>query len=351
MTRGYNRDRWIAHFLCDCTRMNYVYTLTQKSSSLVTVRNFVALILRRYSQNVQVIRLDGETSLSTNFNLWTSRKGIVVEKSAPYTPAQNGAAERSGKELIVKTRAMRIGSNIPEDLWPETSKTAGYLLNRTPNKTLQWKSPIQTLQAMLSQEKELNLSYVKIFGCRAYALRHKIPRTQKTEPRAYIGHLVGYDSTNIFRIWISSKKKVVSTRDVTFNEELFYDPRVLDVSQQLRKGIEEIIEVFEFPRFQQQEEDIEHDSDTDSDIDPILNVEDEDQQEEDLYQQEQRLQEQVRRETYEQENDTLPGAFPDDFESITGGYDLILPTSERTPEPSSARPVSRPTSKPTQSTN
>ncbi|KAI9861619.1 MAG: hypothetical protein M1813_005229 [Trichoglossum hirsutum] len=150
---------------------------------------------------------------------------------------------------------------------------------------------------------------------------------------------------------ISSKKKVVSTRDVTFNEELFYDSRVLDVSQQLRKGIEEIIEVFEFPRFQQQEKNIEHDSDTDSDIDLILNVEDEDQQEEDLYQQEQRLQEQVRRETYKQKNDTLLEAFSDDFESITREYDLILPTSERTSELSSARPVSRPTSKPTQSTN
>jgi hypothetical protein len=98
----------------------------------------------------------------------------------------------------VKTRAMRIGSNIPEDLWPETSKTAGYLLNRTSNKTLQWKSSIQTLQAMLGQEKELNLSHIKIFECRAYALRYKISRTQKTELRVYISHLVSYDSMNIF---------------------------------------------------------------------------------------------------------------------------------------------------------
>src|SRR4051794_38758823 len=52
------------------------------------------------------IRLDGETSLGTNLDIWASKKGIVIERSAPYTPAQNGAAERSGKELIIKARAM-----------------------------------------------------------------------------------------------------------------------------------------------------------------------------------------------------------------------------------------------------
>jgi IS30 family transposase len=49
---------------------------------------------------------------------------------------------------------MEIGSNILEDLWPETFKTAGYLLNRMPSKTLDWKSPFQTLQKALLQEEE-----------------------------------------------------------------------------------------------------------------------------------------------------------------------------------------------------
>lgn len=40
-----------------------------------------------------------------------------------------------------------------------------------------------------------------------------------------IGYLVGYEGTNIFRIWIPQKRKVIRTRDVTFNEEKLYDPQ------------------------------------------------------------------------------------------------------------------------------
>jgi len=42
------------------------------------------------------------------------------------------------------------------------------------------------------------------YGCKAYPLRQLIPRLQKLEPRAHIGYLIRYDSTNIFQIWIPS---------------------------------------------------------------------------------------------------------------------------------------------------
>jgi hypothetical protein len=137
---------------------------------------------------------------------------------------------------------------------------------------------LQALQAALGHEKDLDLRHLRTFGCRAYALRYKISRTQKTELRAHIGYLVEYDSTNIFRIWIPSKKRVISTRDVTFKEDLFYNPKKLDMLYQLRKGIEEIIEIFEFSQIRQQQEDtenIEQSSDTDSNIDSISDIEEE----------------------------------------------------------------------------
>lgn len=80
------------------------------------IQNFVAFARRRYNRHVQVIRMDGETSLGSEFTIWTNRKGIIVEPSALYTLAQNGAAERSGKELIIKARAMEVESNISESL-------------------------------------------------------------------------------------------------------------------------------------------------------------------------------------------------------------------------------------------
>ena len=109
------------------------------------MKNFLAMVLRRYDQHIKTIRLDGKTSLGSAFNMWAAEKGIIIEHSALYTLSQNGAAERSGKELIHKARAMEIGSNMPDDLWPETFKMAGYLLNRTLSRALEWKSPFQML--------------------------------------------------------------------------------------------------------------------------------------------------------------------------------------------------------------
>lgn len=39
-------------------------------------------------------------------------------------------------------------------------------------------------------------------------------KRRKLDAKAHIGFLVGYESTNIYRVWISHKKKVVSVRDV-----------------------------------------------------------------------------------------------------------------------------------------
>lgn len=60
-----------------------------------------------------------------------------------------------------------------------------------------------------------------------------------------MGYLVGYDWTNIFRIWIPSEERVVSTRDVTFQETVFYDPKEPDLASQLRIRADQILDVIE----------------------------------------------------------------------------------------------------------
>jgi hypothetical protein len=48
-----------------------------------------------------------------------------------------------------------------------------------------------------------------------------------------IGYLVGYDSSNIYRIWIPSQIRVIRTKDVTFDHNRFYDPVELDIGHLL----------------------------------------------------------------------------------------------------------------------
>ena len=147
MTEGFNGDEWILHFLDDATRLNFVYTLPVKSLTTDSVQEFITWVRRRFGYEVKIFRTDNETSLGKRFTTWIKEKGYTVESSTPYTPEQNGAVEKSGHAIIVKARSIRIAANLPENLWPEVVKAAGYLLNRTPIRSLKWKSPIKMLEA------------------------------------------------------------------------------------------------------------------------------------------------------------------------------------------------------------
>ena len=161
-------------------------------------------------------------------------KGITFEASAPYTPEQNGHAERKGGVLIAKARTMRIAANIPRDMWPEAMQAAGYIANRTPMAKHAWKTPFENVKGYSP-----NLSHLKLWGCKAYARINLLPNKQKLSERAHIGHLMGYDSTNIYRIWIPSKRKVIRTKDVIFNESSFYAPEEIDLLQIIEEPMQE----------------------------------------------------------------------------------------------------------------
>jgi hypothetical protein len=90
-----------------------------------------------------------------------------------------------------------------------------------------------------------NIAHLRIYDCKIYPLIHKILKKQKLRPRAQIGYLVRYNSSNIFRIWVPQDKKVIETRDVTFNELRKYD--LNDLRQALPERVEESLEVIEFP--------------------------------------------------------------------------------------------------------
>jgi transposase InsO family protein len=129
--------------------------------------------------------------------------GIAIKFSAAYAPQQNGSAERSGGVLVAKARAIRIESSLPEQLWPEAMRAAGYLANRSLTRSLGWASPIKVpFKAVNLPHPRLYLGHLRVYGRRAYA---HIPgakrlRKEKLLEHALLGYLVGYDSTNIFRI-------------------------------------------------------------------------------------------------------------------------------------------------------
>jgi len=72
-------------------------------------------------------------------------------------------------------------------------------------------------------------------------------RRNKLDPRAEIGYLVRYNSTNIYRIWIPHTGKVISTRDVIFNEIKFFNGKQTNLNAELITKIDTLIQKIKLP--------------------------------------------------------------------------------------------------------
>ena len=194
---------------------------------LWTFKYTVNYIKRQYGINVAVLNVDGEPALheSNEFREWKADTGILVKISAPEAYEQNGATERSGGVLSLRATKMRLEGQLPEELWNEIYPTAGYILNRTPCKRHNWLSLLAKLYEWLGWEPLQKCHHLKLYGCKAYTYIYNRPKLEKIGVKSYIGYLVGYESTNIWRIWIPSLGRIIVMRDVTFDTTQRYSPR------------------------------------------------------------------------------------------------------------------------------
>ena len=231
LDQAQNGDLWVSHFICVYTKFNWLWTHRKKSQATLFVERIINLTIYYYGQRIRFLHSDGKRALGDIFNKLIKDNSIVWESTAPYIPNQNGLIERSGGVIITKARTIALAAHILINLWPETVSTAAYLINRIPIKSLNRRTPFE----MLYKHKP-SLAHLYIFGYKAYLFNPTIPRTQKLLPRAHIGYLMGYDSTNIYRIWIPSKRQIVRTRNVTFDESKYYDPTETDLGQLLNES-------------------------------------------------------------------------------------------------------------------
>jgi transposase InsO family protein len=263
----------------------FMSTHGTEKENLRVLKDFIEWWKKRYGLEVKIIRSDNELG-TKKIRQWLRDRGIDFEPSAARTQAQNGLAERSGGVIMQRARAMRLAASLPHNIWKEIVNCAVYLYNRTPRESNGWKTPYEVFFSQIGEprkSKQPQLAHLKAYGCRVYAMtpeaQEKKNRLWKLDSRAYIGYLVGYDSTNIFRIWIPYQGKVISTRDVLFDENTFFNGKMEDFSQALIKELDELIARIELPKAQASNEKIlEEDEEM---LDPVFTDDSQQEQEQD----------------------------------------------------------------------
>ena len=124
--------------------------------------------------------------MNEQLSAWCQEKGIDIQLTAPYSPSQNGVAERINRTLVELARAMLRGS--PEFLWEYAIKHSSYLRNRAHTKSLKRQTPYEKWFTT-----KPNVSHLREFGAPVWVLLQgqKEPRKMETKSRRQI--FVGYE--------------------------------------------------------------------------------------------------------------------------------------------------------------
>ncbi|GKF07950.1 retrotransposon protein, putative, ty1-copia subclass [Tanacetum coccineum] len=85
-------------------------------------------------KKIKVVRSDRGGEYVAPFAELCTKHRIRHEFTTPYSPQQNGIAERKNRTLKEMVTAMLISSGMSQDMWGGAILMATYLLNKIPHK-------------------------------------------------------------------------------------------------------------------------------------------------------------------------------------------------------------------------
>lgn len=209
-------SRYYLTFIDDKSRRIFIYFLKTKSAEEVLSKfeMFVNEAERQSDRRLKILRSDNGSEYTNRlFQNYLRQKGIVHQKTNPYTPEQNGLAERNNRSITEKARCMLLEAALQKEFWAEAVYYAVYLLNRSPSS-----GTMMTPQQYWTGEKP-NLSSVRIFGTKAMV---HVPGQlrKKWDAKSKECILIGIDEhTKGYRLYDLDKDKVFTSRNVVFMNE------------------------------------------------------------------------------------------------------------------------------------
>ena len=104
----------------DYSRYTWVFFLKSKDETKITFIDFAKQAQRKFDKKILAIRSDNGSEFK-NYTLeeFLSDEGIEIQYSAPYTPQQNGVADRKNRTLVEMARSMLDKYKSPHSFWAE----------------------------------------------------------------------------------------------------------------------------------------------------------------------------------------------------------------------------------------
>ena len=209
--------RYAISFVDDYSGAISVYFLKSKNEATAAAEKFLSDSSPYGS--VRRLRTDNGTEYTcAEFKSLMLKNKIKHEFSAPYSPHQNGTAERNWRSLFEMARCILLESNLPKSFWAYAVKISAYIRNRCYNTRTQV-TPYESLTG-----KKPNVNNMNIFGSVCYAY---IQNKKKLDPRSEEGVFVGHDgSSPAYLVYFPKTNQVKRVRCVKFKK---YDLEIPEV--------------------------------------------------------------------------------------------------------------------------
>jgi uncharacterized protein (DUF2164 family) len=207
---SFSGARYIATFTDDATRFTEVRIRFPKTKAEVqqACKEVINLLENQTNCKVKSVHLDnGKEYVNQELGDYFKQRGIKLRNTPPYTPEQNGVAERLNRTLLEKTRSMLADAGLPKKAWAEATSTANYLRNISPVSGRR-RTPWELMYGVTP-----DISGLRVFGARTFV---HIPKKhcKKLDVKSEKGHLVGF-SGKAYRVLLPGGRV---TRDVVIDE-------------------------------------------------------------------------------------------------------------------------------------
>ena len=160
------------------------------------------MVTTQFQTQIKALRSDfGDEYTSSTFLSFLSYKGIVHQKSCPYTPQQNGIVERKNRHMIEIVHTLLVEALVPSQYWCEAAHTAVHIINRLPSSVLQKISPYECPFG-----KPPSYDYLRVFGCLRFVHLPSIERN-KHSPQVAKCMFLGYSDDHKGFLYYDPKEK------------------------------------------------------------------------------------------------------------------------------------------------
>ncbi|PKU67898.1 Retrovirus-related Pol polyprotein from transposon TNT 1-94 [Dendrobium catenatum] len=212
-----NGYKYYLLFVDDYTRFSWVYPLRTKSEKFKIFVKFKSMAENQFQSSIKCLRTDGGGEyINHSFKKFLTHYGIVHQVTCPYTPQQNGVAERKHRHLLDTLRALLFQSSLPHVFWPEALLTAAHTINRLPSPNTKHKSPYELLHL-----QKPDYTHFRVFGCLCYpwippSLHHKF--MPHAAPCIFLGYA---EPTKGYKCFNLTTGRIHLSRHVKFFEFVF----------------------------------------------------------------------------------------------------------------------------------